>query len=49
MPYSQALRIKFFTARILKSHNKNENKIQKCGYNRSLIEQKFDGANLLER
>ena len=38
----------FFTARILMSHKKMINQFQKCGYNRSLIEQKIDKANSQE-
>ena len=52
IPYSQALRIKQICSsqpEFLSHTAKIINQFQTCGYNRSLIEQQFDKANLHER
>ena len=52
IPYSQALRIKLICSsqqEFLNHTEKMINQFQKCGYNRSLIEQQIDKANLQER
>ena len=50
-PYSQALRIKLICSsqqELLSRTAKMLNQFEKRGYNRSLLEQKFDKANLQE-
>ena len=51
IPYNQALRIKrmFFTEEFLNHTAKMINQFQKRGYDRSLIEQQINKANLKER